>query len=264
MDIFDSEINIISAFQDVVSEEVLLLPENSEEAEEVFLSLNDEKEWAKWTNSSAKGALPPDFYCDSKKLMMEVMRVDDHEYISKKGAIVNQTRVRETELMRELKEKGMLKAFPNATPVVIADTKLPTEQDHSYKMYLESFNRIVGKHLRKIEKYKENHSSYKMIFFILDESSAYFESLHKPINMQEGDINKGSPHLWFMDENFINSIIKSDLDFVIWYAPYKYCSIFENGEQKRLDLPTAVVIDIKNFNEKTIKYCTDKMISTEI
>ena len=241
-----------------------MLPENSKVAENVFLSLNDEVEWAKWTNSSAKSSLPPDFYCDTKKMMMEVMRVDDHEQIGKKGVVVNPTRVRETELMRELKEKGVLSAFPNVTPIVLANTNLPTEQDHSYKMYMASFTRIIGKHLKKISDYKKNHPYYKTIFFVFDESSAYFESLNMPSKIQEGSICEGKPHLWFLDENFIKPIITSEVDYVVWYAPYKYCKTLTVGGQRNVDLPRAVVIDRKNFNIETIRYCTDKMISAEI
>ena len=39
----------------------------------------------KWINSSGKNDPPPDFYNDKKKLMMDVMRIDDHAYINKKG-----------------------------------------------------------------------------------------------------------------------------------------------------------------------------------
>ena len=40
--------------------------------------------------------------------MTDVMRVDDHGYISPKGKTVNPTRKRESDVARELKENGVL------------------------------------------------------------------------------------------------------------------------------------------------------------
>ena len=64
--------------------------------------------------------------------MMDVMRVDDHGFRNKKGKTVNPTRMRESELARELRDKGILDAFPNAKLMMTVDTKLPTHKDHNY------------------------------------------------------------------------------------------------------------------------------------
>lgn len=65
--------------------------------------------------------------------MMDIMRVDDHGHLGRNGkSIINPTLQRESEVMRELKQNGILDMFPNAQPHLIVDTKLPTDEDHNY------------------------------------------------------------------------------------------------------------------------------------
>ena len=85
MDIYDNEIEIIKMFHNVQCSEVLLLPENSEECEHIFLAVHQEDQWSKWKDTSGKADMPPDFYSDELGLMMDVMRVDDHGRIRKNG-----------------------------------------------------------------------------------------------------------------------------------------------------------------------------------
>ena len=41
--------------------------------------------WKTWIDASSKNALPPDFYNNKFKLMMDVMRIDDHTFVDKNG-----------------------------------------------------------------------------------------------------------------------------------------------------------------------------------
>ena len=264
MDIFDNEINIISRFQNLETTEILLLPENSKEAERICCLVHDKTKWKKWIDTSAKNALPPDFYCDTESVMMDVMRIDDHESISKKGQVVNPTRVKETQMMKELRDAGVLDAFPNASPIVIGRTDLPTEQDHNYNFYKNSFARTVKKHIGKIANYKRNHPDYKTIFFVFDEASPYFEAVEDIGEIYEGKRCSGKPHFWFLDENFINVFNGSDVDYLIWYTPYKHCRLFADGSGENIELPVATVIDIKKNDTQSICYDTSKMVSAEV
>lgn len=263
MDIFDNEVNIISHFQFVNTTEVLLLPE-SESVEHIFQSVHLDSEWDKWINSSGTNAPPPDFFCTSERLMMDVMRVDDHERISSKGQVVNPTRVDETLMMRELKERGILEQFPEAQPLVIGRTDLPTDQDHNYEFYRDSFNRTVRKHIKKIGNYKRNHPDYKVIFFVFDESSMYFEAEHKPLELKEGDITKGRQHYWFFDANFVEAFIGTEIDYLIWYTPYKHCQMLDDEGESAPPMPIVTVIDVKNYNYKKVNYAIPQMVSTEV
>lgn len=264
MDIYDNEIEIIKMFQDVQCSEVLLLPEDSEECEQVFLSVHDEKKWNRWKDTSGKADPPPDFYCDEYGLMMDVMRIDDHGHIGKNGkTIVNPTLQRETEVTRELKEKGVFETFPNSKPVLIVNTGLPTDEDHNYYYYRDSFVRTVEAHKKKIPQYQRNHPKCKTVFFVFDEASPYFEAKNKSAFRRVGDIAQGYPHLWFRDQAFIKALEGSQIDYLIWYTPYKHCTLTD-AAGKQLELPRAAIMKVKDSNIETMEFSADRMMSAEL
>lgn len=264
MDIYDNEIEIIKLFQDVQSSEVLLLPEGNDECEQVFLAVNQEDQWSRWKDTSGKADPPPDFYSDEFGLMMDVMRIDDHGHIGKNGkSIVNPTLQRETEVTRELSDKGIFKIFPNAKPILIVDTGLPTDEDHNYAFYRDNFVRTIEAHKKKIPQYQKNHPGYKTVFFVFDEASPYFEAKNKPTHRKIGDIAQGYPHLWFRDQAFINAIEGSQIDYLIWYTPYKHCTLFD-ALGKQLELPQATVMKVKGGTIETMIFKADRMMSAEL
>lgn len=260
MGIFDKESEIIEYFQTSISpSEVALIPEN-EETEQVFQSIFNEESWEKWTDTSGKNDPPPDFYCAEDGLMMDVMRVDDHGYISEKGKTVNPTLTREREVTRELQENGILGQIPGAKLHLIVDTKLPTEEDHNYRFYRDNFVRTVDTHKKKIHRYRENHPNCKVIFFVFDESSAYMEPLRKTNNPVKGQLHCGRVHVWFNDSAFIKVLKDSDIDYIVWFTPYKKIEFLGKG----LDLPRAVVYNIKDLPQEQFEYNEDRMMSVEV
>lgn len=262
--IYDNEIEIIEFFQRVQISEILLLPENDKEVEDICLSVHDEDRWRKWIDSSGEGDPPPDFYCEELKLMMDVMRVDDHGHIGKNGkSIVNPTLQRETEVMRELKEKGILDMFPGVPVHLLVDTGLPTDEDHNYEFYRDNFIRTVKSHIGKIKTYQTNHPGYKTIFFIFDESSFYFEAATDKKPKRRGEVTAGIPHLWFLDKTFTDVLEGSAIDYVIWFTPYKHCDAFDvSGET----FPIYRITAIKNKGSKysSYEYNAKQMISSEL
>lgn len=260
MGIFDKENEIIEYFQTIVSPpEVALIPEN-DETERVFQSISDKESWAKWTDTSGKNDPPPDFYCDEYGLMMDVMRVDDHGYISEKGKTVNPTLTREREVTKELQENGILDQFPGAKLHLLVDTKLSTEEDHNYMFYRDNFVRTVEAHKKKIHRYRENHPNCKVIFFVFDESSAYMEPLRKTNNPVKGQLHCGRVHVWFNDSAFIKVLKDSDIDYLVWFTPYKMIEFLGKG----LELPRAVVYNIKELQQEQFEYNEDCMMSVEV
>ena len=259
MNYFDDENKIIEWLQEVECSSVCFPIEN-DELVAVFEAIYNEEQWKLWINSSGKADPPPDFYCDELKLMMDVMRVDDHAFKNKKGKIVNPTNARESQKQRELRESGILDMFPNAENVIVnAITDLPTEQDHNYAFYKNNFVRVVEDHKSKIEQYKQNHPEFKTIFLICDESSAYMEAEYKPNEIYEGMPLIGRPHFWFLDKNFIKIFMNSTIDYVIWFAPFKHDHLFCG-----LKLPEVVVFDTKQQIDDSVEYLIDKMISCEV
>lgn len=254
----DKESNIIDLFHSVSAHEIALIPESTQ-SEAVLKCVWDETLWQEWTDSSAKDAPTPDFFNDTEKLMMEVMRVDDHGR-KKKGTIINPTYMRERELEHELRESGLIDENSGEQKIIInAITELPTEEDHNYRFYFENFRRTVEHHRNKIDNYQRNHPGYKLIFFVFDESSAYFEAdlPHKHVASRE--IVSGHPHYYFMDKRFIDIIKDAGADFFVWYAPFKLLL----SDEGKIDLPKACVFDCKDDLMPLIEYDMNKMVSAE-
>ncbi len=257
MNFFDDENKIIEWLQSVECSSGCF-PVLNEEIVSVFESIHNEEQLKLWKNSSGKSDPPPDFYCDELKLMMDVMRVDDHAYKNKKGKIVNPTNAKESAMQNELRQSGILDRFPNVKDIICnAMTDLPTGQDHNYKFYNNNFIRTVEEHKRKIELYKQNHPGFKSIFFILDESSAYFEAEQRRDEIIFEAPIKGYPHLWLLDQAFTNVFMGSDIDYVIWFAPYKQEHLFCD-----IMLPEVVVYNTKEHLESR-NYKIDNMVSCE-
>ena len=243
MNFFDDESKIIECLQEVGLNKIFLSNDTTG-VREVFASIHDMEEWKLWSNSSGKSDPPPDFYNDKLKLMMDVMRIDDHAYENKNGKIVNLTNKQESMIQKEIRKSGMLDDFPNVKNVMVtAVTDLPTDEDHNYKFYCSNFKRVLMKHNNQIDLYRKNHPGYKTIFFVLDESSAYFEMESK----MDNGVMKGQLHYWFWDNMFVNVLKKLRIDYLIWCAPFKYYEV-SNWDEKT-DLPEVCVIDIKDINQ---------------
>ena len=267
MNLYDNEEIILEFFRYVSTEEVLFLNHNKE-TEDIFEKIHSEDNWNYWINNSKKSDPPPDFFSNKFNLMMEVMRIDDHAHENAKGKIVNPTNQRESKLQKELKDNGIFEAFPNIKySFVNAITDLATEDDHNYDYYLSNFKRSIEKHNAKVTNYKENHNNKKMIFFLLDESSAYFEATNdnRTHSRIAGTQTLGQPHFHFLDEKFIDTILKCDIDYFIWYSPYKILK----SDIRTLSLPKICIVDISSpldddFVNVIKHYNKNKMISTEV
>lgn len=263
MNRFDDENRIISDFQQVEDNSVFFVVE-SKEAENIYQQIHSTELWKNWTNSSGKSDPPPDFYADKYTLMMDVMRIDDHAFIDSKGKVQNPTNAGESKLYKELKDAGILQLFPNADVFINAKTVLPTEQDHNYSFYKENFKRVLSEHIKKIPLYKNNHQGYKTIFFILDESSAYIECQgEKPDmdKMQENDKIKALPHFFFWDSSFIEVFKDKQIDFLIWYAPFKLL----RSDKGIIDLPKVAIFDCRILSNADLQsYNSAQMCSVEL
>lgn len=263
MNYFDDERRIIEHFQGVDCESVFF-PLQSDAAIHIFESIHNIDNWKKWVDSSGKSDPPPDFYCKDFKYMMDIMRVDDHSFKNKKGKLVNQVNMKESGIQAELIEKGVSALFPHVNGIFVnAVTDLPTLEDHNYKFYKKNFIRSVEQHKSKIDIYRANHPEYKLIFFVLDESSGYIQTTNPNLshkkNIQPGEKFSGYPHYYFLDEDFLKSVVGSDVDFLIWFTPFKYIW----AETGQIDLPHVCIYDLKSMSIETIKYDENLMMSYE-
>lgn len=224
---------------------------------QILNSIRDKALWCHWTDSSGKSDPPPDFFSDKFRLMMEIMRIDDHEFVEGKHK-VNHQKMLEGKMLKELKSRTeLLPELTNAIVFIDTVTDLPSEEDHNYSRYVSCFHRVVGEHILSIPIYRKNHPDMELVFLIFDESSAYGElspNMEKK-EFKAGDDIEVKPHFWWFDRNIIKILNDSDIDYVIWFAPYK---------DNRVDLwfPSIVVFspsDIPRIDD----YDADRMISLE-
>lgn len=256
---FDNERMIMDFFHSIETEEILFDNENKKNID-ILESIYLQENWQKWVDSSSKAAPPPDFYCDELKLMMEVMRVDDHAYINEKGKSINPTLARENE-KKKILEKMEIPEHVNL--VLNVDTGLPTCEDHNYKFYYENFKRVIDKHNGSAEMYRKNHPNYKLIFFIFDESCNYAESLDErvdPKNTVLWQVVDAKPHVHFADKIFLDVIKNCKADYLIWFADNK---IIQTPEGYCFP-PKAVVYKIDEIKMTEMLYNEKNMVSTEI
>lgn len=260
MNLFDDERKIIEGFQRIQDEKVCF-PSVNDDVEEIYRSVHEASCWKNWIYSAGKSDPPPDFYNEKSCLMMDVMRVDDHAFLNEKGKVINPTNAGESQLRKELENSGILELFPNLETVFVnAKTMLPTKEDHNYTFYIDNFKRVIGEHSKKVDLYKKNHPGFKTIFFVMDESSAYFSSREEDVNPEAGKMIKGNPHLFFLDKAFIDSIRQAPIDYLIWYVPFKLLKT----DRGRFNLPRAVIYDIGRLDFEEINYDAPYMVSTEI
>ena len=218
---------------------------------------------SQWEDLSGKNDPPPDFVSPSKMLMLEVMRVDDHERPGDRKGFINPVHRRENNILKEYEGEFMTlldMAAENATLTVVGKTRLSTIEDHSYEMYLNTFKRIVAKHGKHTSLYRRNHPGHRLVFFVFDESSAYFEATKRVDHeLRKGDGFQGRPHYFFADAAFLEAIKESKADYFIWYAPFKHEHLFAEG----LVLPEIAMYDVARINVPEFHYDATRMISAE-
>ncbi len=232
---YDVEMNIIQDLFDVELNECCPLGDKNmtriEEMEKILLSIINEDSFKKnWYDNSKNTNAPPDFISENLSLCMDIMRVDDHS----QGKGKNECRRLESKRHDELAS-----IFNNYERIYVNEqTGLEQNLDHNYSFYYKEFKRVIDKHIRRLKTYKNNYGTEKSLFLVADESSGTYYRRKKG--------NYGELHIFFYDKRFVESFIDSELDYLIWFAPYKF---FETIPPKR-EYPTVVFYDIKGFRSR--------------
>lgn len=255
---YDIELNILEDIHELDYSQCIIFSDkdgssNYLVAEKIIKDILNGDYLNKWKDNTAS-QFPPDFINEEDSLIMEVMRIDDHSSDGKKNPNLSKQRSmsKKIEMMRN-KMSNTQRCFMNVV------TDLPTDEDHNYKNYYSSFQRTIKKHLSKLEKYKNNYPNKKTIFLVVDESSGiYVEAI-----VRNDMAVVGMPHLVFLDRRFINEFIDSDLDYLIFYCPYKNFKTLGGC----VELPKLIIFDIKNMKLNDCipihDYDESKMISSE-
>ncbi len=194
----------------------------------------------------------PDFEDLTSSILLEAMAVDDHPRPGKK----DKTRARESAVLREINELG-LKVHKNATVIASVSSGLPTDQDHTYRAYVEQFTRTVADHSRKTDAYRAERPGFDLGFLIFDEATAYFETLGA-----FGRPGTDRPHLWFADSAFVEVMRQSGVACFAWVTPYKRLQTADAGE---IPLPTLTLIDVALLAQvEPHVYSAQRMVSAEV
>ena len=215
---FDDEENILAYYRD--SDNRPLAFPQSDDIWKIFQATNDEELWKTWKNSHSKSDLPPDFYNEELKLMMEVMRFDDQATNSGK---THATKAKENQMLEQLRGLGVKEDFPNLKQILLlGNSDLSINDDHNFARYRDNFARVVLKHSKKAEQYRENHPGYKLAFFVFDETSGiYFDrGRQKKSILSKGNSILARPHMYWADSVFVDIINNSQADYFIWFKPY--------------------------------------------
>ncbi len=256
MNYFDKENRIIDWLQNTQLS-YAIQPDDAF-TKQILMSIYDKEMWNDWIDSSGKADTPPDFYNDKMGLMMEIMRIDDHAKVGDNGQIINPVNMRESELQRKYSQ-----IFPNATIVVNAVTELSGSEDHNYGFYINNFKRVVNNHIKQIPQYRKNHPGYKLIFYVFDESSAYMEVQDKTLvqkGIRGGQAVMGTKHSFFLDRNMMGCLCNSNVDYLLWHAPFKRY-FFTN---ERNQLPQAILLNLQFLKSSDlVDYRVEHMLSME-
>ncbi len=257
MNYYDDERHIISKLQLTVARNVCFV-NMSRGARKFFLSLYREKKFKWWTDSSGKNELPPDFYSEKYKYMLEVMRVDDFVMGDNSPNALESKFVKKVEDLR--REKGLPPMKDsNIHMLIIPDMSKASE--NNYKTYVKNFKRIVNKHLEKIDSYRKNHPGYKLGFLIFDESPGYLKAEEPHKKRRPGELIFGFQHYYIRDKKLVETFLYSDLDFVIWMTPNK------NMQENPRIYPEICIFDLKKYRkqkERMVEYDYDELVCLEV
>jgi len=255
MGMFDDEHAILRDIESVKNLDVCFIPDAMDGAVAFLAAVRD---IGSWTKSER-----PDFYSDELRLTIEMMRVDDHPKV---GKLTNPTLARETEMRREIRE-----AFPSLGPevriVTIADTGLPTDDDHNFTAYRETFARVVGNHVAKVPAYRKRHPGYTLALLVHDESSAYgYVERSSDAPVSDGMTFLARAHYWFLDTFFTQIVGESGVDYFFWHTPYKHIWHLDAfGQKVKAKLPALTVYNVAamaDWNDQ-LDYNPGKIVSVE-
>lgn len=246
----DNENNIlIDIREQLVNNNTLLFPCNSF-TRKVYKWLQNSDQFIA---NNMHSALPPDYFSDFYNSMFDITRINDSE-IRKN---YNPVKIREKSLEREIKTN--FPDLPSTVELIINSHDDDNyDHDHNYTNYLKNEKRVIQNHINKIDIWKKEHPRIKHKgLIIFDETELY---IHKIYSNQENKFHlhpgeKGNPiyHEPWNDKNMIDFIYKSDLDFVVWFCPYKKYGALCNYPYYKV-YPSIIILDTRYPRENYTEY----------
>ena len=170
-----------------------------------------------WINSSGKADPTPDYYNPDQRLMMEVMCVSHYHHEDDKHHLHSPGDINISRSIEELCNADLETAdwFFQHNNIVKSSFSSDVDLPHSYRQYVDSFTRVVSKHIDEIGTYRNNHPGYKLIFLIYDDSTLYRVKGSNPSD-------EICYHDALFDESFNRVIRDADIEMIIWLSPFKF------------------------------------------
>lgn len=181
-----------------------------------------------FVDNSGHGCPPPDYYSDQFGIMFDVMRVNDSERKKNFNPVFQE----QDEAKKKVREIVNDFDFSNLNAFACRlqlDQDICYDEIHRFLFYKKQVIRVLTKHIKEIPLWKKEHPdiSHKG-FVILDEAGLCFPGMAVPLNISGKTvidwmfcvIGRNSAHIPWLDLDFMNLLLESDLDFVVWYRPY--------------------------------------------
>lgn len=124
--------------------------------------------------------------------------------------------------------------------------------------YKKNCIRVISEHIKKIDIWKSEHPCIKHKgLLVFDETECYFKGRIQHVYDDQylfvWDANKPLLlHRPWMDASFVKMTYDSDLDFIIWFCPYK--SHGSLWKYTHYDYPELIILDTRFPRTDFIQY----------
>lgn len=213
----------------------------------VFRCLKDAKSLI---SNNSHEALPPDFLSPNHNIMFDVMRVNDTE-VGK----YNPVKARERKMLKELEDSGILDTV-NPNVRIHCSSESNDVSEHSFENYRKNVQRVMKKHIDKLGIWMSGHPDIKYKgLLVFDETECCFEGIIKHAYGDQFDYiwDHNKPlvlHAPWNDADFVQQAYESDLDFLVWFCPYKPCGAVPRNAN--VVFPYVVIMDVRY--ERSVPY----------
>ena len=216
------------------------------------------RQWSKWIDASAHDAPSPDYFSDKLHMMFDVLTVYDSEteISGRPGKVRNpilEEEWRGERFARELlAEMGIDASNLNIFYDCEKDGAV-YDVAHTYCNYRSMANRVIKKHTDKISLYCSNHPNYVCGLLVYDCTEAYIEVGNLfDMDVEYGGVHVRRPHYPWLDRSFVEPILETELNFLIWAMPFKKHS----DKPDTIDYPISVIMDLRypKLKKKFVDY----------
>lgn len=240
---WDDENGILNSMQLYVDDRFLLVNDNAFEKH----ILENIKNHRLFTQNNGHDCPPPDYYSDSLDCMFDVLRINATEETDDvTGKTWNPAKIAERKSIEFFKDVGF---YGNPYMHLITEVHggKPT-----YEKYSTQAKRVIANHIQKIPVWKQEHPKIMTKGLIICDVSPLCIEVFKADTSYHYGPGFRVHEVW-NDFVFSSPIYKSDLDFVVWFSPWKWGgSKFINDYNDYYGTkigfnPAITIVDTKNI-----------------